>query len=208
MNADKNKRSRNWTFLQYDDSAPENWRDKLDELLIEWVESPLHDKDVDPTGEPKKAHRHIIVSFKGNKSYQQIKEISDMVSGIEPKVVSNMRSYLRYFAHLDNPEKYQYDQNKIIPHGGFNIDNYLQLTSSEVAMELSKIQDLIQEMDFTSYYDLTKYLKDNELWDWYKIATERRTYAIMNLIKSYTYKHEETDPETGEKYYVGDFLKK
>ena len=72
MASKKDTRCRNWAFIQYDDSAPEDWREKLSELNIELVESPLHDKDLNPDGSNKKAHRHILVSFKGNKSFSQI----------------------------------------------------------------------------------------------------------------------------------------
>ena len=59
-------RTRIWTFIVYPDSAPENWRDLLDDQHIAWVESPLHDKDINPTtGEVKKAHYHIAFSFEG-----------------------------------------------------------------------------------------------------------------------------------------------
>lgn len=47
-------RTRNWCAVVYPDSAPENWRDILDGQHICWVESPLHDQDVNPgTGEVK-----------------------------------------------------------------------------------------------------------------------------------------------------------
>ncbi|HDT7711324.1 TPA: replication protein, partial [Enterococcus faecium] len=49
----KDERTRNWTFVVYPESAPENWREFLDELHVPWVESPLHDKDVNPDGELK-----------------------------------------------------------------------------------------------------------------------------------------------------------
>ena len=50
----KETRTRSWTFLVYPESAPDNWRDYLDEEHLEWVESPLHEFDVNPTGEVKK----------------------------------------------------------------------------------------------------------------------------------------------------------
>ena len=49
-------RARNWSLVVYPESAPENWRDILDDYHIPWVESPLHDKDINPDGEIKKAH--------------------------------------------------------------------------------------------------------------------------------------------------------
>lgn len=103
----KDGRTRNWVFILYPESAPEDWRTKLDDLLIEWVESPLHDKDVNPGGEPKKPHWHILLLFSGSKSYEQIVEITLSVNGTIPKPCISVRGQIRYFAHLDNPEKAQ-----------------------------------------------------------------------------------------------------
>ncbi|MEJ7331554.1 Rep family protein, partial [Staphylococcus epidermidis] len=65
-------RTRNWTFVIYPESVFQNWRDVLDNEYIQWVESPLHDKDTNPDGEIKKAHKHILVMYDGVKSYNQI----------------------------------------------------------------------------------------------------------------------------------------
>ena len=70
----KDTRTRVWTFLVYPDSAPENWRDLLDEQHIEFIVSPLHDRDINPTGEPKKPHWHLMLTFEGKKSYEQNNE--------------------------------------------------------------------------------------------------------------------------------------
>lgn len=53
----KETRTRSWTFVLYDDSAPKDWRDRLDEYHIPWAESPLHDQDENADGTPKK---HIV----------------------------------------------------------------------------------------------------------------------------------------------------
>ena len=50
------------------ESAPENWRDVLDRFHLQWACSPLHDRDVNATGEPKKAHWHILLSFGGKRA--------------------------------------------------------------------------------------------------------------------------------------------
>ena len=58
----KDTRARNWSWIVYPESAPENWRTLLDEMGEKWIESPLHDKDVnETTNEIKKAHWHIII---------------------------------------------------------------------------------------------------------------------------------------------------
>ena len=48
----KNKivKGRDWTFIVYPESAPSNWRDTLNKTHLRWIESPLHDKDVNADG--------------------------------------------------------------------------------------------------------------------------------------------------------------
>ena len=56
----KNVKKRNWAFVLYPESAPENWKEQLQLTGLPCVISPIHDKDVNPDGTPKKAHHHII----------------------------------------------------------------------------------------------------------------------------------------------------
>ena len=46
---DKDNRSRNWNIIVYPESAPADWKDLLVQE-VSFVCSPLHDKDVPPTG--------------------------------------------------------------------------------------------------------------------------------------------------------------
>lgn len=72
---DKRFKTRAWTFIVYPDSAPDNWRDILDDLHIPWCESPLHDKDQNPTGEQKKAHWHVLLYSDGPKSFDNVTKL-------------------------------------------------------------------------------------------------------------------------------------
>ena len=112
-------RARAWTFIVYPESAPENWRDVLDRFHLQWACSPLHDSDVNATGEPKKAHWHILLSFGGKKGYGQIWSISEAINGTRPQVCQDQKALIRYFSHQDNPEKAQYKSSDIEVRGGF-----------------------------------------------------------------------------------------
>ena len=58
----KDKRSNKWAFLIYQESAPKNYLDVLEEMHIPFVLSPWHDKDVNKeTGGFKKAHKHGVL---------------------------------------------------------------------------------------------------------------------------------------------------
>ena len=63
----KNKivKGRDWAFIVYPESAPSDWRDILNKTHLRWIESPLHDKDVNADGEVKKEHWHILLSYDG-----------------------------------------------------------------------------------------------------------------------------------------------
>ena len=49
----RNVKKRNWAFIVYPDSAPADWQEILRQTGLQCVVSPLHDSDLDPTGEPK-----------------------------------------------------------------------------------------------------------------------------------------------------------
>ena len=54
-------RTRNYATVVYPESAPSDWIDKLTECFVPAFISPLHDKDINPGGEPKKPHYHVII---------------------------------------------------------------------------------------------------------------------------------------------------
>ena len=79
------KRGRIWTCVVYPESAPENWKDLLDQQGISWVESPIHDKDVNADGEKKKAHWHVLLLFGTQKSHRQGLEITTLMNAPNPQ---------------------------------------------------------------------------------------------------------------------------
>jgi len=51
----KEKRSNKWDFLIYQESTPEDYLERLEDLHIPFILSPWHDKDINSTtGEFKK----------------------------------------------------------------------------------------------------------------------------------------------------------
>ena len=164
----KKIKKRNWAFILYLDSAPQNWRDILQETGLMFAISPYHDKDIDPNGETKKPHYHVIMCFDGPTTYNNAKRITESVNATIPQPLEQIRGYYRYFTHLDNPEKYQYNESDISTINGFDINNYIEMTYTEVSRYLLQIQHLIREKVITEYSDLLDYLCDNdlkELWD-------------------------------------------
>jgi hypothetical protein len=163
-------KKRNWAFVLYPESAPEDWREQIKISGLMAAVSPLHDKDVNPTGEPKKAHYHILLVYSGPTTYNAVAKFTASLNATIPQALESVRGMYRYFSHKDNPEKYQYDESEIFTLNGFNIADLVELTKSEVNELKMKILKLIRDVDITEYSGLVDFLIDNEMMAEYDVA--------------------------------------
>lgn len=97
--------------------------------------------------------------------------------------VRNMRSLLRYFKHLDNPEKHQYSDD-IISFGGFEVEDRIYSTTDAYSI-LDDIFDYIEENHIYSYWKLLKYVRKNNR-EWYAVMCKNMySNMIINAQKSF-----------------------
>lgn len=179
----KETRTRNWWFVLYPESAPEDWKQRIDDLHIQYAISPLHDKDKNPDGELKKPHWHIILMFESVKSYQQIKEITDGLNAPIPQAVNGLVGTVRYLIHKDNPDKYQYKKTEIITGGGFDVVELINRSPSDKRAILKEIYEFIKSNDVTEFCELTDYAFENNS-DWFEILMDGHTMVFDAVIKS------------------------
>lgn len=192
-------RTRSWTFVLYEDSAPANWSELLDDNRIEWVESPWHDKDINANGEPKKKHKHILLVFPGKKSYEQIKEITDKLNCPIPQRCHNAKAMVRYMAHLDNPEKAQYSPSDIRGHGGVDVAEMLRPSSSERYTLIREMISYIKEYNVCEFKDLMDYAATERFDDWFPLLCDNSAYVVGQYIKSQRHALPVVvDPQTGK----------
>lgn len=195
----KETRTRTWTLVLYPESAPENWRSILDELHIEWVESPLHDSDLNATNEVKKAHWHILLMFGGVKSYEQVRELTEVLNCPSPQKCHNAKAMVRYMAHLDNPDKYQYKIEDIKPHGGVDLAEMLRPSSSERYSLIKEMIDFVKTNNIVEFQDLMDYAAEQRFDDWFPLLCDNSTIVIANYIKSCRHRQpKQIDYGTGE----------
>ena len=195
----KEIRTRIWTFIVYPDSAPENWVDILAEMHLEFVVSPLHDKDKNATGELKKPHWHIMLMFNGVKTYDQVKEITDQINSPRPERCHNAKAMVRYMAHLDNPDKAQYKIEDIRAYGGVDLQELLRPTSSERYSIIREMIDYVRNEHITELQDLIDYAIAERYDDWFPLLCDSCTYVINQYIKSIRHRAKpKVDLETGE----------
>lgn len=187
----KDERTRIWSFIAYPDSVPADWEQILTERFnLKWARSPLHDSDTNADETQKKPHWHIVVVFNGKKSYEQVKEISDTINATIPQKVHNLQGLMRYFLHLDNPEKAQYDF-KDIKAVGINAEVEV---FSEKEGKLRVIREMIEfceANDIRELCELFNYAMLNEP-SWFE-ALSLNSAMVMNMyLKSRRHKAEST----------------
>lgn len=188
-----NKRARHWTFISYPDSAPENWKEIIKATHIKTAISPLHDKDLNPTGDEKKAHWHIMLEYESLKSYDQVRELSDLINATIPQIVQSPVGMIRYFIHKDNPEKYQYNWEDIIIYNGFDLDKYDSYTEQEIDYIIADITQFIDDNQILEYADLIALVRDKKLGhfdDWYRIV-RKNTIFFNSYVTSRRNQHKE-----------------
>ncbi len=177
----KNVKGRDWTFIVYPESAPKAWREILDDTHLRWVESPLHDRDVNPDGEIKKAHWHILLSYDGPVNLVAVKKLTDKLNAPNPQKISSSKGLVRYMAHLDNPEKFQYPVADIKGHNGADIAAYFELTATNKLAIMKEIVRYIYENGVDNYSDFLMFCIENRD-DWFDVAINSNTIAINKMI--------------------------
>lgn len=180
-----NIKKRNWAFVVYPESLPEDWILKLRLKGTSSAVSPLHDRDINPTGEKKKPHYHIILSFNNPTTYNNVKSFSDDFNGTIPIPLESVVGYYRYLTHKDNPEKVQYNEEEIKLFNGF--DPVELLTESEVTSLLKQIINVIKLNNICEFEDLVDYLLCHDMHDNF-IALQKHSYFIHLYLNSKRHK--------------------
>lgn len=152
------QKKRHWAMVLYPESAPENWLELLQQTGLQCAVSPLHDCDVNPTGEPKKPHYHVIMSYSGPTTFNNVKSLTDSLFQPIPIALDQVRGYYRYLTHMDNPEKAQYDASCIVTINGFNISDFVDLSRSELLQIKQNVISLVQAENILEYCDLLDFL--------------------------------------------------
>lgn len=171
MSTKKSTKKRNWAFVLYPESAPADWLERLKLSGLMGAVSPLHDKDINADGEPKKAHYHIILVYAGPTSFNVVNALCESLNQPIPQPLESVRGYYRYLTHKDNPEKYQYSDSDIVTFGGFDYRDYVEMTKSEVLKCIRSVQALIRDNDISEYSDLLDLLDDNDMVEEYDVAS-------------------------------------
>lgn len=180
-------RKRNFATVIYPESAPEDWRTILAGYFVPAFISPLHDKDINATGEPKKAHHHVMVMFEGKKSEDQVRTMFEAIGGVGLERVESLRGYARYLCHLDNPEKAQYNPSDVVSMNGCDYS----YTIGIVADRYKAVREMIafcKANQIVSYAELLEYASV-EQDTWFRVLCDSGTIVMKEYLKSVSWGH-------------------
>jgi len=159
--------------VAYPESVAEDWLEQLKLSGLKCAISPLHDKDEhsDPAVEDgKKAHWHVIVSWTGPTTYAVAKTFTEKLKATIPVKLESVKGYYRYFTHMDDPDKYQYDPTQIQHIGGFDPLEFTEITFGQRMSLTKKIEEFIDDNDIREYGRLSWSLRTAGMDDEYAVA--------------------------------------
>lgn len=145
--------------------------------------SPLHDKDIDKEGNPKKPHYHVILIFESLKSPKQVKEIIDIFGGVGTIPLHSLGAYSRYLCHIDNPEKAQYNKEDVKEIGGANYKECCRKNEDkENEANLIELTQIILEKRITYFHEVADLIikEHNELFS----VLKQNSYYIHSIVMS------------------------
>lgn len=182
-------RTRNYATVVYPESAPQEWRKTLENEHIRALISPLHDKDINADGTPKKPHWHVLFMFEGPKTLDQARSVAEKIGGVGCEVINGLRGYARYLTHADNPEKAQYNSADVVSLGGAD---YLELCAlpSDKYKAIGEMLDWCVENDVLSYGELLMYARANQQ-DWFRVLCDSATMVMKEFLKSQQWEREQ-----------------
>ena len=150
--------------------------------------SPIHDRDVETDGSPKKRHYHLLLAYSSATTLNNIRGWFNACGMPETdlhsvRVCASGVGYYRYLTHKDNPEKAQYDDKDIrVFNDSDELFKKFSKTASEKIDDLVRIFQIVDELNTISFHSLVQYLMLNER-DLFKMLTSSSALAIC--VKEY-----------------------
>lgn len=178
-------RTRNYATVVYPESAPAGWLELLDDLHVSYAVSPLHDKDINATGETKKAHYHVMLMYDSVKTIDQARAACLSFGGVGCEKINAVRNYARYLCHLDNPDKWKYKESDVKCSGCDYLD-LINLPSDKYGI-IRDIKRYVQENGVLDFCDVFDYAEENHE-DWFRVLCDSGAYIIKEYLKSVDYK--------------------
>lgn len=200
--ADKKVKKRNWSFVAYPESLPEDWINQLKQTGLKVAISPLHDRDVwteedeqknpeHKAGTQKKPHYHVIVSYEGPTTKSNVQNLTERLNQPGPMPLEQVKGMYDYLTHEGFPEKAQYSKSDIQTLNGFDIRDFVEMTKSEVTKYIREVQQFVMDNEILEYSDLMETLLQGgeAMANWFDVASNH-TLFFSAYLRSRRYRAE------------------
>lgn len=182
-----------WTLIFYPQDVPD-WRDMLDELGLEILVSPEHNRDVwterdekkNPehvAGELKVSHRHILARYPQPVGYSSVMKDFAELGVHTAKFARSYTAMALYLTHKKSPDKARYDEDAIVEFGGANYYEAIH-EKMDVHTELKRMRAFIRENSITEFVDFWDWCDENAD-DWSYLLDTKCAWVIGQYIDRY-----------------------
>lgn len=161
---EKKQKVRNFAVVVYPDSTTlnKNWRENLHALGHKAIISPIHDKDIDNNGLPKKPHYHVCIFRENATTWNScVKTMSANVDS-SIKYVEVLRGTIQasydYMSHKNAPQKAQYKEEDVVCLNGFSPFDYQKQTRTDKLNCAKEIYIYIENNVVEEFSDLIQLL--------------------------------------------------
>lgn len=176
---------------KYDSDKYRPIRDEKGDLVTnetgEILEELVHHE-----GDIKKSHYHVMIAYGNATTAKTFMKIIEDIGGVIPPwehmEVASVQSMYRYFTHMDDKDKYQYNAADIMHLGGFDPDKYI--TYAEKKMPSQDILKYIYDNNVRTYIDLLFKLMaegNNKLYV-YAVSNTMLLHEVFDNIVKYDLK--------------------
>jgi len=168
-----NPKTRTYTGIYYEgDSLPMSLIpliEHMQAIRLPGIISPIHSAD----GETGKPHVHFMVDYPNPVILDHVRADYGAIAAngyMEP--VRSRKSMMRYFLHLDDPDKEQgFEEGDVITVCGAIFDPTPDLTADDVLRIMIELQDYCDDHGIVEYSDLCRMVVALEKYDWFRIVT-------------------------------------
>lgn len=167
-----------WEYMDVKDVSSIVERIKALTNLKSWC-IITHDKDVLPSGEPKRPHFHCVLTFSNNKTFGSIAKGLGVEVQYVNKIKSTTKSAQLYLVHRNNPEKYQYNPSEVqasFDYVNFVDDCPIKEKRENIAFRIEKGE--IKEYNIFKYITIDEYSRNKR---YYQACFEYRQGKLKGL---------------------------
>lgn len=192
------------SIVVYPESCPE-FEQLIETLPIKRYAYILHSRDKEENGEIKKSHYHFIAQFTKYVNTKALLKKLGLSPDFPTQPLGDWVSMIRYFQHLDNPEKEPYSYKEIISNIELSssIGDYCD-KEEKASYELKEILKIIDRLCFKYNGSLPIDIFTTELINKKLIIAYKNYYYICrDYIRSFEEGNRLLDmPNKSKSYYI------